>query len=116
VTEDVIQFHREAYQDTMTFLSDDIILIDGNLGVLNKHTLSLLKELDAHLKDFRRLYQPFNYSYTFTASPTTIVCHTHPSPNTSPISQSDVQPLNDTFQRFTSINKHDPGMIEFTLA
>ena len=54
LTNDVLQFHKEA--QGVEYVSDAMILIDGNLGVMTDHVLPLLKELDDHLRKFREWY------------------------------------------------------------
>lgn len=49
------------------------MLIEGNLGVLNTMTKTLLKQLDSNLKVFRVFYKPFDFEYDVDISETEVI-------------------------------------------
>ena len=63
LTSDVITYHQETYAGQLQYSSANMIVLQGNLGVRNDLSPSILKHLDADIKEFRAKYKPYDYEY-----------------------------------------------------
>ena len=71
---EVLDFHKDQFKDSteLRYISDRIMLIGPNLGLVTTEVKAMLNDLDSRVKKFRKLYLPFNYQYTITNTGNTI--------------------------------------------